>query len=59
MILFDGELVSVKDLFENDLIVLMEATIKLEHFDMVKISAGIKDEAGDIVRIVDICERNI
>lgn len=53
------ELVSVEDIFENDEIVLMKATFKPSYDKIVRTSVGIKDEKGDIVRIITVDEKFI
>jgi hypothetical protein len=51
----DNEILSVEDLFENNDIVLMLCHMT----NMLEYSAGLKDTAGDIVKIVTIGRRLI
>ncbi len=51
------ELVSVEDIFENDELVLMKATFKPSYDKIVRTSVGIKDETGDIVKIITVDEK--
>ena len=48
------ELIDTEDIFENDEYVLIKATYKSKDVKTVITSVGIKDERGDIVRIIDI-----
>ncbi|MGN1420434.1 MAG: hypothetical protein ACI4XC_02825 [Eubacterium sp.] len=50
------ELFDIEDIFENDEYVLIKATYKSENGKSVITSVGIKDETGDIVKIVDVDE---
>lgn len=59
MILYDEELNYSVDLFENDEVVLTKYFFKAKHFDIEKIGVGIKDECGDIVKIVIASEKII
>lgn len=51
------ELIDTEDIFENDEYVLIKATYKSKDVKTVITSVGIKDERGDIVRIIDIDEK--
>lgn len=51
------ELVSVEDIFENDELVLMKATFEPSYDKIVRTSVGIKDETGDIVKIITVDEK--
>lgn len=51
------ELVDIKDVFENDEIVLMKARYNPGYEMVERTSVGVKDEKGDIVKIIDIDER--
>lgn len=53
------ELIGVEDIFENDELVLMKATFKPNYDKIVRTSVGIKDEKGDIVRIITVDEKFI
>lgn len=59
MILFDGEFLDVDDIFENDEYVLTKATYKLKYFNMEVTSVGIKDENGDIVKLIEVDRKNV
>lgn len=50
------ELFDIEDIFENDEYVLIKATYKSKNGKSVITSVGIKDETGDIVKIVDVDE---
>lgn len=45
-------LMDINDLYENDYLVLTEARFD----DTVKVTTLLKDESGEIVKGVDICE---
>lgn len=51
------ELVAVEDIFENDELVLMKATFKPSYDKIVRTSVGIKDETGDIFKIITVDEK--
>lgn len=51
------ELIEVEDIFENDELVLMKATFKPSYDKIVRTSVGIKDETGDIVKIITVDEK--
>lgn len=51
------EFVSIEDIFENDDYVLMKAVYKKNSFRISVLSLGIKDNSGDVVRIVDVDEK--
>ena len=51
------ELIDTEDIFENDEYVLIKATYKSNDIKTVITSVGIKDERGDIVKIIDIDEK--
>lgn len=51
------ELIDTEDIFENDEYVLIKATYKYKDIKTVITSVGIKDERGDIVKIIDIDEK--
>ena len=57
MIVYEEEISSVEDIYEDDVIVLMKATFKSNFLDIERISAGVKNESGDIEKIVTITER--
>ena len=50
----DEELTGVEDIFENDELVLMKATFIRNSETVVETAVGIKDTAGDIVRIITV-----
>ncbi|MDE5985405.1 MAG: hypothetical protein K2H13_09145 [Eubacterium sp.] len=49
-----GELLGVEDIFENDEFVLMKATYQRNSFKIAELSVGLKDDNGDIIRIIDV-----
>ena len=57
MIVYDEELIGTEDIFENDEVVLIKSTFKSKLFNIQKLEAGIKDNDGDIVRIIEISEK--
>lgn len=57
MVHFDTELVDAQDYYEDELIVLTKYFFKSKCFDIERICACVKDESGDIVRIVNLTER--
>lgn len=59
MIIYDKELIDIEDVFENDEVLLMKSTYKAKHFSVELLSVGVKNENGDIVKIVDISEKII
>jgi hypothetical protein len=54
---FGEELFEMEDVSENEKLVLMEATFVPNCDKIVRTSVGVKDEAGDIVRIIEISEK--
>ena len=48
------ELIDVEDIFENDELVLMKATFVRNSETVIDTSVGIKDDEGDIVRIITV-----
>ena len=54
MIFYDKELIDVEDIFENDELVLMKSLFRTKCFDVVITSVGLKDENGDIYKIIDV-----
>lgn len=57
MVHFDAELVDAQDYYEDEQIVLTKYFFKSKCFDIERISACVKDNSGDIVKIVNITER--
>jgi len=57
MVHFDAELVDTQDFYEDDAIVLTKYFFKSECFDIERICACVKDNSGDIVKIIEITER--
>lgn len=57
MIIYDKELIDIEEIFENDEVVLMKSIYKSKYFKVEQLSVGVKDENGDIVKIVDISEK--
>ena len=57
MIIYDEELIDTEDIFENDDVVLMKSTFKSKLFSTQKLAVGIKNENGDIVKIVEVSEK--
>ena len=57
MVNFDTELIDAQDFYEDDLIVLTKYFLKSKCFDVERICACVKDESGDIVKIVKVTER--
>lgn len=57
MIIYDEELIDTEDIFENDDVVLMKSTFKSKLFITQKLAVGIKNENGDIVKIVEVSEK--
>lgn len=51
------KLIGVEDIFENDELVLMKATYEPNYNQVVRTAVGIKDENGDIIRIVNVNEK--
>lgn len=47
-------LIDIKDIFENEKIVVMETELQKDEQNIYELSVGIKDDNGDIVRIVDL-----
>ncbi len=59
MVHFDAELVDAQDFYEDDVIVLTKYFFKSECFDIERICACVKDNSGDIVKIIKITERSL
>ena len=57
MVIYDEELIDTEDIFENDEVVLMKSTFKSKLFNTQKLAVGVKNENGDIVKIVEINEK--
>ncbi len=51
---FKEELIKTEDIFENDDLVLIKATFIRNSETVIDTSVGIKDDAGDIVKIVTV-----
>lgn len=47
-------LIDIKDIFENDRIIVMETEQQKDGQNIYELSVGIKDDNGDIVEIVDL-----
>lgn len=56
---YDAELIDTEDIYENDDVVLMKAMYKLQHFNLEVISAGVKDNNGDIVKIIELTQKAV
>lgn len=48
------ELIQIEDVLENDEYVLIKAIYIAENQSFTEISVGIKDQSGDIVKIVNV-----
>ncbi len=46
------DLINIKDIFENEKIVVMEVLFREQGEDNLELSVGIKDNKGDIVKII-------
>ena len=57
MIIYDEELIDTEDIFENEEVVLMKSTFKSKFFSIQKLAVGVKNENGDIVKIIDVSEK--
>ena len=47
-------LIDIKDIFENDRLIVMETEQQKDGQNIYELSVGIKDDNGDIVEIVDL-----
>lgn len=50
----EEELISVEELYDNDELVLMKSTFDYSYFKVVQTDIGIKDDTGDIVKIITV-----
>lgn len=48
------EIIDIKDIFENERIVIMEFFLINDGIESIKLSAGIKDDDGDIFKITEL-----
>lgn len=48
----EAELMSVEELYENEELVLMKSTFDYGEFKVIQTDVGIKDNTGDIVKII-------
>lgn len=48
------DIINIKDIFENDRIVVIEVMCRKDKHDIFELSAGIKDNKGDIVKIIKL-----
>lgn len=53
------KLVEVKDVFENDELVVTKAMYDEDGFKVLNTDIGIKDQSGDIVRIVTVDSKRV
>lgn len=47
-------LIDIKDIFENEKIVVMEVLVREHGKENLELSVGIKDNKGDIVKIIEL-----
>lgn len=52
--MINAELIDVKDIYENNELVLMKATFGNPLFKIVRTDVGLKDDEGDIVDIITV-----
>lgn len=50
----DSELINVEELYENDELILMKSTFDYGEFKVIQTDVGIKDNTGDIVKIITV-----
>lgn len=53
----EEELISVEELYENDELILMKSIFDYGEFKVIQTDVGIKDDTGDIVKIVTVDSR--
>jgi hypothetical protein len=54
----DDEISTIDDVFENNEVVLIKAThSEFNTDDMIEYSVGLKDEVGDIVKIITVARK--
>ena len=54
----EAELISVEELYENNELILMKSTFDYGDFKVIQTDVGIKDNTGDILKIITVDSKN-